>query len=140
MMYPTRNNWLDSAFDEFFGNDHLSRTNSTAPAVNVKVNSVEYIMEIAAPGIKKEYCRIGIDKDANLTVNIENKLEHKQTERNEHYLRREFSYGNYEQAYILPDDVDRDNISAKVEDGILTIILPKLTKEETKVERQIKIG
>ncbi len=140
MMYPTRNNWLDSAFDEFFDNDRMMRTNSTAPAVNVKVNATEYIMEIAAPGIKKEFCRVGIDKDGNLSVNIENKMEHKQAERNEHYLRREFSYGNYEQAYILPEDVDRENISAKVEYGILTIVLPKLTKEETKVERQIQIG
>lgn len=140
MMYPTRNNWLDSAFDEFFDNNSMLRTNTTAPAVNVKVNAMEYTMEIAAPGIKKEYCRISLNKYNNLVVNIENKMEHKQEERNEHYLRREFSYGNYEQAYILPEDVDREKISAKVEDGILTIVLPKFNKEDIKVERQIKIG
>ena len=74
MMYPTRNNWLDSAFDEFFDNNSMLRTNTTAPAVNVKVNALEYTMEIAAPGIKKEYCRISLNKDNNLVVNIENKM------------------------------------------------------------------
>lgn len=67
-------------------------------------------------------------------------MEHKLSNHNEHYLRREFSYGNYEQVYILREDVVRDNITAKAEDGILTIILPKLTKEEIRVERKIKIG
>lgn len=61
-------------------------------------------------------------------------------EKKEHYLRREFLYGNYEQAYALPDDVDHDKISAKVEDGILTVTLPKISKEETRFERQINIG
>ena len=141
MMYPTnRNNWLDTAFEDFFNTDMMPRVNTTAPAVNVKENEKAYIMDIAAPGLKKEFCRICLDKDGNLVVNIENKMEHKQEEKKEHYLRREFSYGNYEQAYALPDDVDHDKISAKVEDGILTVTLPKISKEETRIERQINIG
>lgn len=140
-MYPTnRNNWLDTAFEDFFNTDMMPRVNTTAPAVNVKENEKAYIMDIAAPGLKKEFCRISLDKDGNLVVNIENKMEHKQEEKKEHYLRREFSYGNYEQAYTLPDDVDHDKISAKVEDGILTVTLPKISKEETRIERQINIG
>ena len=132
MMYPTRNNWLDSAFDEFFDNNGMLRTNTTAPAVNVKVNALEYTMEIAAPGIKKEYCRISLNKDNNLVVNIENKMEHKQEERNEHYLRREFSYTSYRQSYALPDNVDADKIEANVADGVLKVVLPKVEKKEEK--------
>ena len=56
-------------------------------------------------------------------------------------MRREFSYTNYEQTYILPDEVDKDSISAKVEDGILTIELPKLAPEPAKkMDRTIEIG
>ena len=56
-----------------------------------------------------------------------------------HYLRREFSYSNYEQNYLLPDDVVKDQISAKVEDGILTITMPK-TESKEKVTKAIEVS
>ena len=92
---------------------------------NVKESEKAYTMELAAPGIKKEYCRVGINDEGLLTIAIENKVEHKNEDKHHHYLRREFSYSNYEQNYTLPDDVERDKISAKVEDGILTVTMPK---------------
>ena len=97
-------------------------------------------MELAAPGIKKEYCRVSINDDGNLSIAIENKAEHKESDHKHHYLRREFSYSNYEQAYTLPDDVMKDKISAKVENGILTVVMPKTTKEEKKATKSIAIS
>jgi len=117
----------------------MPRAKSTAPAVNVKESEKAYTMELAAPGIKKEYCRVGINEEGNLTIAIENKVEHKQEDKHHHYLRREFSYSNYEQAYTLPDDVERDKISAKVEDGILTVTMPKLAKEQKKCTKAIEV-
>ena len=96
-------------------------------------------MELAAPGIKKEYCRVGINDEGNLTIAIENKQEHKHEDSHRHYLRREFSYSNYEQNYVLPDDVVKDKISAKVEDGILTITMPK-TEPKEKVTKAIEVS
>ena len=143
MLFPvmrTSNNWLDNAFNDFFNDTALSRMNSTAPAVNVKDTENAYVMEVAVPGIKKEFCRVNIDDNGNLEVAIENKLEHKEEHKKEHYLRREFSYSNYQQSYILPDDVDREKISAKVLNGVLEIELPKVVKTEQKVQRTIEIG
>lgn len=61
--------------------------------------------------------------------------------RSAHYLRREFNYSKYEQTLILPDDVNKEQIAAKVADGVLSVTLPKNVKEEEpKVERQISIG
>ncbi|MDD6438173.1 MAG: Hsp20/alpha crystallin family protein [Prevotella sp.] len=133
-MLARRNNndWMSNFFDNFFDDSWMPRTKATAPAVNVKVNDKAYVMEIAAPGLKKDYCRISINSDGNLEVKLEDKFEHKQEDRKEHYLRREFCYSNYEQTYELPDDVDRNKITAKVNDGILSIELPK--KEEQKAE------
>ena len=133
------NDWFPTVFDDFFNNGFMPRANSTAPAVNVKETDKEYTMELAAPGIKKEYCRVGINDEGFLTVAIENKQEHKHEDKNHHYLRREFSYSNYEQNYTLPDDVQKDNISAKVEDGILTITMPKTAQKE-KVTKSIEIS
>ena len=133
------NDWFPTMFDDFFNNGFMPRANSTAPAVNVKETDKEYTMELAAPGIKKEYCRVGINDEGFLTIAIENKQEHKHEDKNHHYLRREFSYSNYEQNYTLPDDVEKDNISAKVEDGILTITMPKTAPKE-KVTKSIEIS
>ena len=133
------NDWFPTVFDDFFNNGFMPRANSTAPAVNVKESDKEYTMELAAPGIKKEYCRVGINDEGFLTVAIENKQEHKHEDKNHHYLRREFSYSNYEQNYTLPDDVEKDNISAKVENGILTITMPKTAQKE-KVTKSIEIS
>ena len=133
------NDWFPTVFDDFFNNGFMPRANSTAPAVNVKESDKEYTMELAAPGIKKEYCRVGINDEGFLTIAIENKQEHKHEDKNHHYLRREFSYSNYEQNYTLPDDVEKDNISAKVENGILTITMPKTAPKE-KVTKSIEIS
>ena len=140
-MLPVMNrSWFPTMFDEFFDGEWTPKVSATAPAVNVKEDAKEYTMEVAAPGIKKEYCRININNDGNLEVAIENKLEHKEENKKEHYLRREFSYSNYQQTYILPDNVDKDKISAKVNDGVLEIKLPKFTKEEeSRAQRAIEI-
>ncbi len=134
-----RNGWFPTVFDEFFNNDLMNSISTTAPAVNVKENNHEYIVELAAPGVKKEFCRVHVDDEHNLCVAIENKFEHKEEDKNAHYLRREFSYTNFEQRYTLPEDVDEEHINAKVEDGILTVELPKLQKVQGKTTRQIDI-
>ena len=135
------NNWFPTMFDDFFNNDWMPKMKATAPAVNVKEDAKAYVMELAVPGIKKEYCRVCINNEGNLEVTIENKMEHKDKDKKEHYLRREFSYSNYQQVYVLPEDVEKDHVTAAVENGVLAITMPKKTKEEEKKAlRQIEIG
>lgn len=135
------NGWFPTMFDEFINNEWMPKMKSTEPAINVKEDNKAYTMEVAAPGIKKEFCRININNDGNLEVAIENKLEHKEENKKEHYIRREFSYSNYQQTFVLPDNVVKDDISAKVDNGVLTIIMPKINKtEEKQITRQIEIA
>lgn len=141
MLFPvlSSDNWLDNAFDDFFNTDWMPRVNTTAPAVNVKTDAQGYTMEIAVAGLKKDDCKVSLDEDGNLEVKLEGKHETTDDNKHEHYLRREFSYGSYQQSYSLPNDVDKDNISAKVEDGILTIRLPK-ANAQAKVQKTIEVG
>jgi HSP20 family protein len=151
MLLARRNNnqnWLNNWFDDdFFDTALMPRMNATAPAVNVKETAEDYTMEVAVPGLKKEWVRVNIDNEGNLKLAIENKFEHKEEnkdgkksdEKHVHYLRREFSYSNYEQTYVLPDDVDRNKISAKVADGVLTVVIPKEVKEEQKTLKNIEV-
>ena len=134
-----RNGWFPTVFDELFNNDLMNSITPAAPAGNVKEDDRAYSVELAAPGGKKECGRVHVDDEHNLCVAIENKFEHKEEDKNAHYLRREFSYTNFEQRYTLPEDVDEEHINAKVEDGILTVELPKLQKVQGKTTRQIDI-
>ena len=134
------NSWFPTMFDDFFNNDWMPKMKATAPAVNVKEDANAYTMELAVPGIRKEFCRVNINADGNLDIAIENKLEHKEENKKEHFLRREFSYSNYQQTYVLPDDIVKDHIAAKVASGVLTITMPKVSKNEIKqIQRQINI-
>ena len=135
------NSWFPTLFDDFFNSEWMPKMKATAPAVNVKEDAKAYTMEVAVPGIKKEFCRVNINADGNLDIAIENKMEHKEEDKKQHYLRREFSYSNYQQTYVLPDDIVKDEIVAKVDDGVLTITMPKVSKQEVKkIQRQIEIA
>ncbi len=134
-------NWLPSLFSDFFDNDWMMKANATAPAINVIESDTDYKVEVAAAGMKKEDFSIHVGEDGDLTISLEKKNETQdEDKKNKRYLRREFSYAKWEQSLILPDDVDKDRISASVNDGVLTIDLPKRTPEEkAKVNRMIEI-
>jgi len=135
------NNWIPAVFNDLFYNDMMPKTNCTAPAINVKESDKAYTVELAAPGMNKQDFNVHINDEGNLVVKMEHKEEHKEEEnKNVRYLRREFSYSKYEQTLILPDDVKKDAISAKVEDGVLTVELPKVVEEKVKLSRQIEIA
>ena len=133
-MMPVRRtqNWLPSIFNDFFDNDWMIKANATAPAINVIETEEEYKVELAAPGMTKEDFNIRIDEDNNLVISMEKRMENKEEKKEERYLRREFSYTKFQQTMILPDNVDKDKISAAVENGVLNINLPKYSKEEVK--------
>ncbi len=134
-------NWLPSIFNDFFDNDWMVKANATAPAINVLESDTDYKVEVAAPGMTKEDFNIHLSEDNELVISMEKKNEPKEENNNNRkYLRREFSYSKFEQALVLPDDVEKDKISANVTDGVLTVDLPKRTPEEkAKINRVIEI-
>ncbi len=154
--------WIPSIFNDFFGNDLMLRSGSTSPAINVFEADNKYIVEVAAPGMKKEDFSIDLNTDNDLCITMEKRCEkdgkecccdEKKEEEKckddvccEHsgckgrYLRREFSYTKFKQTLILPDDVDCSKIQAKVHHGVLRIDLPKKANSvEHKENRKISI-
>jgi len=132
------NDWMPSVFNDFFDTDFMPRINATAPAINVIETEKDYKVELAAPGMRKDDFQVHINNEGNLSIKMESKKENEQKEKG-HYLRREFSYSKYEQTLILPDDVEKDKISAKVTDGVLTVTLPKSEVKVSDPTRQIMI-
>ena len=141
-MTPVRRtqDWLPSIFNDFFDNDWMVKANATAPAINVFETANAYKVELAAPGMTKEDFNVHIDEDNNLVISMEKKCENEDKDNNRRegrYLRREFSYSKFQQTMILPDNVDKEKISAHVENGVLNIELPKYTEEEKEKSKKV---
>lgn len=135
----SRNNWMPEVFNDFFDTDFMTRTKATAPAINVKETEKDYTVEVAAPGMTKDDFNVNIDKDGNLHIHMEAHTEKKEEDKKSHYLRREFAYSKFEQTLLLPDDVEKEAIAARVNDGVLTVTLLKMAKPECPAARQIEV-
>jgi len=136
-MYPARRNqaWIPSIFGDLFDDFAVMPAKQFAsPAVNIKETDKAFEIEIAAPGMTKEDFSIRVDNDEELVIALEkkheNKDEHKGENKGENYLRREFSYNSYHQAFTLPENVDIEAIKANMTNGVLGIVLPKKTPEK----------
>ncbi len=142
-MLPARRNnqtWFPDLFNDFFDNTWMERPKATCPAINVIEHDDRYELELAAPGMTKEDFNVHLDEDGDLVINMEKKTDNKDEARKGHFLRREFSYTKFQQTMLLPDDTNRDAISAHVEHGVLTVTLPKVKKAEPeKTRKQIAV-
>lgn len=133
------NNWLPSVFNDFFGNEWMQNNNRSVPAINICENENGFLVEVAAPGMVKEDCNVRIDEDNNLVISFEKKNESEEKGKKDSYLRREFSYTAFQRTMILPENVEKDNISAKVENGILSIEIPVVKEVKAPNSRLIEI-
>lgn len=132
VMFPA----FSTVFDEFM-NDFAGRSGGHVhrflPAVNIMETENDFRLEVAAPGLSKESFSLHADHK-QLIVSAERKEE---TDNKTRYARKEFSYKSFKRTFALPDFVDIDKISAKYEDGLLKIVVPK--REEVK-PRTIEIS
>lgn len=136
---PSLSSWIDDLFDQSFGNEMIMNFNTgmTLPAVNVKDNNEEYIVEMAVPGLKKSDFDINLD---HKTLSISAAIETNEEDQNENYSRREFGYSSFKRTFSLPDTVETDKIKANYKDGILEVHLPKRDEAKKKPLRQIKVS
>jgi HSP20 family protein len=132
-----------SLLDRFFEdnlmdwtNSNYSTTNTTLPKVNIKENDNEFLIEVAAPGMKKNDFNIHYD---NGKLSVSSEVEEKLKD-GEKYTRREFSYQSFKRTFdVSRDIVDGDKINAKYQDGILLIVLPKHEEIKPRPVKEIAI-
>ena len=134
---------LTDFFNDLFEGRPLEKVGGSIPAINVAENETEYKLELAAPGACKDDFKVHLNKEGNLVIEMEKtncgckNKENSEGKKECKYLRKEFSYSKFSQTLILPDNADRDNIDAKVENGILYVRIPKTTKEKIEDEKRI---
>ena len=135
---------MPTLFDAFFGPSFVNRPYVTrytknavaTPAVNVKETEATYLIEVAAPGAKRENFNLSVTQNV-LTLTVKN--EQTTDETKDAYVRQEFAFQGFERSFRLPKTVNVEAIKATYTDGILTVELPKM--EEPKPElKHIEIG
>jgi HSP20 family protein len=134
-------NFFPSIVDEFFGRDFMPaldfQTGINVPSVNIVEGKEDFRIEVAAPGLDKSDFKINVE---NNVLSISSEKEEKTEENEDRYMRREFSYTSFNRSFSLPQTVDPEKISAKHENGVLTISIPKKEEAKVKPARQIEIG
>ncbi|MEO0138971.1 MAG: Hsp20/alpha crystallin family protein [candidate division WOR-3 bacterium] len=120
---------MERLFDAFISERRLDREFAWAPAIEVKELPDKYILKVDVPGVKKEDLKLEVS-DNVLTISGERKEE--KEEREAQYYRREILYGSFQRSIQLPSNVEPDKISAKLENGVLTIEIPKTEKAKAK--------
>ena len=136
-----------SLFDDFMTRDlsdwlstNFSSTNTTLPAVNIRENDNEYVVELAAPGMTKKDFNIELENDI-LTITSEKKEEVEDKDEDDNFYRKEFSYQSFQRSFRFPQDmVNAEKINANYKEGILRLTLPKLEEKKTKPRKQIAIS
>ncbi len=123
-----------SLFDTFEKSSNGFITKGDVPSVNIQDNEKDFVIEVAAPGIKKDEFDIKVE---NNVLSISREVKEENEEKKDNYTRREFKYNSFTRSFNLPKIVNVDSIDAKYNEGILSIILPK--KEEAVLSREIKI-
>lgn len=124
-------NYLDGVFDDFFTpvrGDEMSKMRC-----DIYEKDGIYTMEMDIPGFNREDVKIEVDDNDYLTITAEKNSETNDEDSDKNYVRKERSYGKYQRSFYV-GDIDKDNIDAKFENGILKITMPK--KEEEKSSKK----
>ncbi|SES05277.1 Hsp20/alpha crystallin family protein [Pedobacter rhizosphaerae] len=129
---PYFNNVFDSLFSDAITKNKLI---DKSPNVNISESESAYVIELAAPGLKKEDFQINLKKD---TLSVWAEVKTQETETAKDFTRKEFDYSSFARSFNLPDSADGEKITAEYKDGILNITISK--KDEAKLQKEIVVS
>jgi HSP20 family protein len=127
----TRNQYPSNFFQDDFFNSELPLfawakdygfNSALIPAANIKEDEKEFLIELSVPGYSKKEIHLEVD---NNLLQITGKREDETMDETENYTRREFSSGSFSRSFQLPESIKEDEITAKCNDGVLSVVLPK---------------
>jgi len=132
---PTLFNDFFKPWNEWFDKGSFFGRSLSVPAVNITENKDNYEVSLAVPGLKKDDFKI--DVDGNM-LTISSEKEETKEEKEKTFTRKEYNYSSFSRSFTLPEEVNKEKIEAKYEDGVLKLTLPR--KEEAKKTTAKKIA
>ena len=137
-LLPTVSRFLEDDWNSLFDwtNRNFALNQSTLPSVNIQENADNFVVEMAAPGMKKEDFIVELH---NNVLTIKNEVKNEKKEEDANFTRKEFSYQSFQRSFNLNNNVvDDSNIQAKYQDGILRLTIPKKEEAKEKPSRLIQ--
>jgi len=129
---------IDAVFDNFFAPmaNKPSLNGPFTPRVDVRETANGYEISAELPGVKKEDLTVAVDQGV-LSIEAESRFEN-QEEKTGKLVRQERRYGKFSRSFTLGSGIDENAISARFENGVLTLVAPKVI-EQTPEKRQVEI-
>lgn len=131
----TFSNLIDRFFSESVARSGGSSQFSFVPRVDVMEDEKAFEIHVAVPGMNKEDFKIDLN-DNYLTISGERKLSKEKKENN--FYSVETQYGTFSRSFTLPENVDAQKISARYNNGILELVVPK--DEKKTLKQTIKVN
>lgn len=141
-LFPSLPSLIENFFNQDWADSTLANRNfsATLPPVNIRETNEDYLIEVAAPGMKRDEFSVELDNNV-LTISSQREEKQEGQHESENYTRREFNYQSFRRSFTLPENkVQGEKITARYTDGILHITVPKREEAKVKPVKQITIG
>jgi HSP20 family protein len=117
-----------NAMDALLKDDFQAHFQNTYPAVNILENTTHFDVIVNAPGLSKDEFKISVENDL-MTIGYDHKEVPSEVEPK--FIKKEFSVKSFKRSFTLNENLNVDEISAKYENGLLTVSIPKKEVKET---------
>ena len=127
--------FMNKSLSEIIGSDFVNNQ----PAVNIIEDTDKFLIELAAPGLEKKDFNLKVEKDRLVLSVAAKETKEGEEKTDKKFTRREFDYRGFKRSFPLSEKVDKQQISAKYEHGILVVTLPFIKESEADIQT-IKIS
>lgn len=123
-------NWFWSDLDEPF-------RQAAIPAANVVETDESYLIELSVPGYTRELVNVKLE---NGILTVSGEKSRQEENEGEKFLRREFRSTTFRRSFRISEKIDSASITARCENGILTLTLPKVEQAKTRPAIDIRVA
>ncbi|MCR5586498.1 MAG: Hsp20/alpha crystallin family protein [Lachnospiraceae bacterium] len=128
----------EDLFDDFFTtpfSGYRTVNNNGLMKTDIKDKKDAFEILISLPGVKKENVQADL-KNGYLTINATTTKEENEEDKETKYLRRERYFGSASRSFYVGKELKEEDIKAKLDNGVLTVLVPKKDPKKPEVEEK----